>query len=532
MNIWLISREYAQVAEAGGVKNVACSLSENLVKAGHSVTVFIPRYGCTNTGILSFKESDAPHSLSVSVADKNVEVSYERAKLNGVQFILVSAPDFLEKNSIYTYTRQDEEKNPAHKQGEGFDDALLLDILFQKAVALYAVVAPLKDKPEIIHCQDAAAAMVPAFAVNLSRNDEGVKSFYSKARFITTIHNAGPGYHHDFRNIDQAQYFTKISKTILQKGLCQERIEPFLLASCFGLITAVSPQYAGEILQDQTETQGLGLCFRQNNVRLYGICNGIDFFRYNPSNRETSLLPFEFNPATKNLEGKYECRKHFLENYCSRDTQEANARLSVEQKGYIEGWGESTVFITYHGRVVHQKGIDVLEKAARRLLEKSADVRFLLSGQGFPELEQLMENLALDFPGKAVYLKGYDKMLSRLCVASADFSLHPSWFEPCGLEDFIAQIYGTIPVANATGGLCKIRDDETGFLYTPNTPEKLESTLSSLIKIHECTGPGFFIPMISYACRNVRDNYSWENVVKGQYIPLYKKALAEKSPLL
>ncbi|MBP5436723.1 MAG: glycogen/starch synthase, partial [Treponema sp.] len=42
MNIWVVSREYAGIAEAGGVKNVACSLSESLVKAGHSVTLFIP----------------------------------------------------------------------------------------------------------------------------------------------------------------------------------------------------------------------------------------------------------------------------------------------------------------------------------------------------------------------------------------------------------------------------------------------------------------------------------------------------------
>ncbi len=47
MKVWIISREYAGIAEAGGVKNVACSLSENLVRLGNSVTLFIPLYGCT-----------------------------------------------------------------------------------------------------------------------------------------------------------------------------------------------------------------------------------------------------------------------------------------------------------------------------------------------------------------------------------------------------------------------------------------------------------------------------------------------------
>ena len=48
MNIWMVTREYAGVAEAGGVKNVSCSLSETLVFLGHRVTVFIPMYGCTD----------------------------------------------------------------------------------------------------------------------------------------------------------------------------------------------------------------------------------------------------------------------------------------------------------------------------------------------------------------------------------------------------------------------------------------------------------------------------------------------------
>ena len=30
--IWIVSREYAGIAEAGGVKNVTTSLAENLVK--------------------------------------------------------------------------------------------------------------------------------------------------------------------------------------------------------------------------------------------------------------------------------------------------------------------------------------------------------------------------------------------------------------------------------------------------------------------------------------------------------------------
>jgi starch synthase/alpha-amylase len=43
--------------------------------------------------------------------------------------------------------------------------------------------------------------------------------------------------------------------------------------------------------------------------------------------------------------------------------------------------------------------------------------------------------------------------LEHLAYAASDFILMPSSFEPCGLPQMIAPIYGTLPVAHATGGI-------------------------------------------------------------------------------
>jgi starch synthase len=41
----------------------------------------------------------------------------------------------------------------------------------------------------------------------------------------------------------------------------------------------------------------------------------------------------------------------------------------------------------------------------------------------------------------------------------------PSRFEPCGMNQMYSQRYGTLPLANATGGLIDtIEDGRTGFL--------------------------------------------------------------------
>ena len=108
----------------------------------------------------------------------------------------------------------------------------------------------------------------------------------------------------------------------------------------------------------------------------------------------------------------------------------------------------------------------------------------------------------------------------------SDFIALPSNFEPCGLEDFIAQIFGTLPVAHATGGLCKIIDDQTGFLYKPNTAEELSRTISNLVKLKQADSD-IFNNMISYAADYVKSNYSWRIVAKEKYLELYNSLLCK-----
>jgi starch synthase/alpha-amylase len=55
--------------------------------------------------------------------------------------------------------------------------------------------------------------------------------------------------------------------------------------------------------------------------------------------------------------------------------------------------------------------------------------------------------------GGRVTVCNFDENLSRLGYAAADFMLMPSSFEPCGLPQMVAPIYGTLPVVHKTGGL-------------------------------------------------------------------------------
>ncbi len=47
----------------------------------------------------------------------------------------------------------------------------------------------------------------------------------------------------------------------------------------------------------------------------------------------------------------------------------------------------------------------------------------------------------------------FEERLEHVSYAAADFILMPSLFEPCGLPQMIAPIYGALPVTHNTGGL-------------------------------------------------------------------------------
>lgn len=541
MNIWVVSMEYAGISEAGGVKNVACSLSESLADSGCDVTVFLPRFGCTNMEkIKDVAECDL--NAVVSICGKNEKVTYKTGTIKNesasntdsdknidkssdknLRTVLVEHNCFLEKNDIYTYTQEDENKNSIHKKGNGFFDARFLETLFAKSVAFFHL-----NRPDIILCHDAATALVPAF-VAMDNSD-----FFSKTKCVVVIHNAGPAYHHEFSSLEQAKYYTVLPEKILLASQNGERVEPFLLACESGAFLAtVSEQYAKDLTDNLHGkiTDGLSDLFFEKKISVTGITNGIDFESYNPEAKEKSLLPFSYSTINGDLEGKRECRKFFIEKFASENCSEKEKKYDdymhgLFKSGFIKNDADD-VFFAYHGRLVSQKGIDVLVDAAKIVLEKNSYARFAIMGQGEEALENASRELAEKYPCRVVYFKGYNKYMARLVIAACDYILMPSKFEPCGLEDFIAQIFGTLPVAHATGGLKKIIDGFDGFLYSPNDAQTLAEKIEELVAFKHGQQQKFE-KMICDAANYVKAEYNWRDIAQKKYLPFFESILNHK----
>lgn len=520
MKIWEISREYAGIAEAGGVKNVVSSLSEGFYQHGFDVTVFLPFYGCTIFSSISDFTAIPDVKAQISVDDADYTVSFAEGSVNGVNFVFIISPVFCEKMGVYTYTELEERKDSSHRYGEGHADAPVMEMLFQKAVLEYGILFP-GTIPEIIHCHDATCAFVPTFARELPAFSKA----YEQTRFMTTIHNAGPYYHHEIDQAERAERLTGLPRAVIDKGMWDGKVEPYFLAGFYSLLTTVSPWYADELMDTSSEnTAGLSAAFATAGMKIYGITNGIDYDRYNPEDIRISGLSFPFAPEKGDFDGKEYIQREMIRMYSNttgRSVDVPEIPADIKPHGYITN---GSVFFSFHGRLAYQKGIDILIKAIPAVLEAEPAARFVITGQGSAALEEALISTTEKFPGKVLYLQGYEKTTARQTVAAGDFLVLPSYFEPCGLEDLIGSIYGTIPTAHETGGLRKIINGQTGFLYKENTEAVLSELLISLSRQY-MENPDYFREMRIRSAQTTRDTYNWNAVIENGYIPLVSTLL-------
>ncbi|MEK6201017.1 MAG: glycosyltransferase, partial [Desulfobulbaceae bacterium] len=179
---------------------------------------------------------------------------------------------------------------------------------------------------------------------------------------------------------------------------------------------------------------------------------------------------------------------------------------------------------TFIGRLTEQKGVGVLLAALRRLLKESPDFQFLLLGSGGHDEERELARLAEkeENRGRVCILKGFNPALANRIYAAGDFFLIPSRYEPCGLTDFIAQLFGNLPIVHHVGGLVKVLDGETGFSYIQHTAAALgEAMRRGMALYHE--HPARIREMQRQAVKRIQERHTWQRVMK-QYLQLYNEA--------
>lgn len=262
-------------------------------------------------------------------------------------------------------------------------------------------------------------------------------------------------------------------------------------------VVTVSCGYAWEI---KTQEGGWGLhgIINENDWKLRGIVNGIDTKEWNPKLDVHLHSDGYTNYSLEILQtGKPQCKAALQKELG------LPVRADVPLIGFI-------------GRLDHQKGVDLIAEALPWMMGQ--DVQLVMLGTGRPDLEQMLRQFESQNHDKVRGWVGFSVKTAHRITAGADILLMPSRFEPCGLNQLYAMVYGTIPVVHAVGGL---RDtvqpfnpfEETGVGWTFDSAEssKLIHALGNcLLTYHEYKNSWEGIQR-----RCMMQDLSWDNAAQN-----------------
>jgi starch synthase len=275
-------------------------------------------------------------------------------------------------------------------------------------------------RPDVIHCHDWHAALVPAL--------QRARPLVPAVPSVLTLHNIG--YQGVFADDVLEDYgLAELRGSIAPDALGGGTVN-FLRAGVHAadVLTTVSPTYAAEI---RTPAFGMGLedVLDERGDELVGILNGVDYDVWGPAHDPFIGIHYDASDVAPKyrLKGALALRLGLL--------PDQNAPL-----------------IGVVSRLVAQKGIDLVTAILPALL-RDTRANFALLGNGDPAIAAELRRLATEQPRRVSFTDGYDEALAHQIFAGCDIALVPSRYEPCGLTQMYALRYGTIPVVRATGGL-------------------------------------------------------------------------------
>ncbi len=529
--IWMISREYGDLAGAGGVKDVVPQLAESLAAVPDlAVRVVLPLYGFIRPGELGFEPLMDPLN-SMRRLEFEVDMNYrmeerrERCRvwtavLGGVTLYLVDADRFAEKDGVYTYSPRESFRESWKQAGMGHYDYFAMNVLLQKSSLELMVL--LGEKPDVIHCHDGHTALVPAFI----HECQGWRSFFRDTGCLVTVHNAGVGYHQEVADLPFAHAVTGLGWQFIGENRLNGKFDPFLAAGRYAVMNTVSENYARELQEtDEDEaTEWLGHALLERGIRLEGITNGISTQLYQPADAQAMGLPVAFDPGNPkdSLEGKMACKQHLLRLVAAQTAIDGSELYGTLEKEAVQP------LFTFVGRLSEQKGVDHFLEAIEKLFLQHEHGQAVIFGSGSEYMEASILSLAAKktMHGRICFLRGFSPKLANLIYAAGDFFVIPSRYEPCGLTDYIAQLFGAVPVVHHVGGLVKVQDGKTGIAYGEGSADALCEALDRALRLFE--DKKRLRTMQRVAVSEIRKKYTWD-VVKGHYLALYGKAKEQRA---
>ncbi|WP_366558929.1 glycogen/starch synthase [Flavonifractor sp. An306] len=405
-SVAFIGSECHPFVKTGGLGDVMYALPRELARLNCDVRVLLPRYACIPQEYQNKMVYRGEFYMDLGRTGRNYYVGIMEYICDGVVYDFIDNQEFFSSGNPYTNLVDDIPKY----------------CFFSKAAL--AALNYMNWIPDIIHCHDWQAGLVPVYLRTLFQD-----SPVGRAKTVLTIHNLR---FQGVYNIPTIQYWTGLPDHVFSMGaLKQDWVEANILKGGLAYadrITTVSGTYAWEI-QSSEYGERLEDHLRYHSGKLRGIVNGIDYDMWNP----------ETDPALAANYGLGNVLDHKMEN-----------KLALQKElGLEEDTGKFVIGLI--SRLTDQKGLDLVNAIIPQVLDGHTQVVVL--GTGDRRYEDAFRYYEHTYRGSFSACIQYDEARAHRIYAGADALLVPSRFEPCGLTQLNAMHYGTLPIVRETGGL-------------------------------------------------------------------------------
>lgn len=472
MRVLHISMECFPAAKSGGLGDVVGALPAYLNRAGTESSVVIPKFGTPWLNRQTYREVYRDH---LRLGEQWHWFSVEAVENDALGFPLyvVNIPGRFDRPGIY-----------ADPGGDWYGDETERSISFQVAVLKWVV--SMHWKPRILHCHDHATGLIP-FLVKYS---PAFRSLHQMPT-VFTIHNGE--YHGAFswHKAGLLPPFPEAARGLLDWS---HAVSPLAAAlKCCWRFTTVSPGYLEELRGHANGMEGL---VNREMGKGRGILNGIDTLLWDPRT----------DPSIA-----YRLEDEDVAGYKSRNRARLLDRFRIIPQ---------LPLIVFIGRLVREKGADLIPDVVRYTLGRGVRAGFVILGTGDQDIMHRIGQLRADFSGYCDVSLEYNEALAHQLYAGADFLFMPSRVEPCGLNQMYACRYGTVPIVRSTGGLRDTIPDVgdpggRGFRFLQFSVEDAAMAIERAVGFHR-HGAG----MDGLRRHIMSVDFSWERAA-WDYIRLY-----------
>ncbi len=476
-SIAFIGSECHPFVKTGGLGDVMYALPRELARLNCDVRVILPRYACIPQQYQDKMVYRGEFYMDLGKTGRSYYVGIMEYIWDGVVYDFIDNQEFFSTGNPYVNLVDDIPKY----------------CFFSKAAL--AALNYMNWIPDIVHCHDWQAALVPVYLRTLFKD-----SPVGRAKSILTIHNLR---FQGIYNIPTIQYWSGLPDEVFGMGALQQNwVDANMLKGGLAYadrITTVSGTYAWEI---QTSEYGEGLedHLRYHSGKLRGIVNGIDYEHVEPGDRP--------RPGGKLRPGQ---------RAGPQDGQQAG---SPEGTGPGGGCGASLSSASSPGSPTRRAWTWSTPSSPRSW---TATPRWwcwapATSSTRTPSATTRVPTRAPSAPASST-----TRPEPTASTPAADALLVPSRFEPCGLTQLNAMHYGTIPIVRETGGLKdtvepynEFTGDGNGFTFDRYDAGLLLDAINRAKTLY-FTNRYHWDEVVQ---RDMAKDVSWENSAK-QYKDLY-----------